>query len=39
MTAVISDETESKVLWQLDSLFIFYVNMETATISSFIKEI
>ena len=39
ITAMISDETESKVLWLLDSSFIFYVNMETATFSSFTKEI
>ena len=39
MTAVISDEKESKVLWISDSPFLFYINMETAIISSLIKEI
>ena len=38
ITAVVQDETESEVFWQLNSPFLYYVNMKTATISSLIKE-
>ena len=38
LKAVISDEKESKVLWQLNSPFLFYVNMKAATISILIEE-
>ena len=37
ITAVILDENNQKFFWQLNTPFLFYVNMKTAPVNNLIK--